>query len=338
MLKTVRLARLLDEESSRRHEKSGPAMCSLYSPNDLDSGAINYFVTRRDGHSFLLKSCREDRHDRVLKTRISKLNHYAESRLSREAADRIIFGRVRWLAEEDYLYYRFEPYPNLYSILRKRVWLKGPLYSKCVGPVAGFCSRLEAGSTETESRSALEGRLVRYREAYGQGGDLDLDPAALIDAVAALKLTKGLVHMDLAPGNILWTGADIFVVDWEYWDTSLSIFNMFDLLLTFGALYSSPAARRRGAGDYLRIFDLAEKGLPGWIREHLGGYITRFAYDRLTPEDMTRLFILFLMNKATAHFRIYETTNDLDLFWRQVLGGLLERRVKSDRFWRRLLG
>ena len=61
MLKTLRLAELLDEDSSRQGRKSGSAKCSVYSPNDLDSGAVNYLVTRKDGKSFLLKSCCDDR-------------------------------------------------------------------------------------------------------------------------------------------------------------------------------------------------------------------------------------------------------------------------------------
>lgn len=309
---------------------------SLYAPNEHDYGNVNYLLSADGGDALLLKKCRDDAYAGIFEAKIEKLRQVVSEEPRANLREQIVLGEVMSFGHEKFVAFKYYRHDNLYMHLRNKVLFREAAFAGCLRKVLNFCLRLETlTSIDRVSAADFIGRIRAFQEAYGHR-DIGLDLEAVGRRAAAAGCRKGIVHYDLAPANVLWDGRDVMIVDWEFWDFGPSLENFFDVLITFGALYSASMVRRRGVAEYLTILRLLGEGRAPRLRRALAGYLCESGHAALDPESAWSLFVVFLIDKSMAQCVTYGERFDLDKFWFQVLRLAATRKPAFESCWRRL--
>lgn len=89
---------------------------------------------------------------------------------------------------------------------------------------------------------------IGRRETVERCIDAGFGFADALNAAPVDDSRLSVVHFDLAPSNVLRTGQEFFLTDFEHWDFAPGWYNHVDVLLSFGSAANSRGLKPRGRG------------------------------------------------------------------------------------------
>ena len=303
-----------------------------YSGNAELFGARNLLIADRSGFRILLKRCRQKSMHLRLLHRTQELNRLlSEDRFApiREIA---VAGKKCTMDGQSYILFTFIEATNGYHCLRNGTRSKTQL--PLLESTLNLCSTLdEAGVLSAETNSTATAIRTRYHSACS-GKCMTNVPTAIAPMDRDCRAVRQtLVHNDLGPANLLIAGDALWVLDWEYWDVSYSIFNFFDVLTHFFSLISISRLCRRRDLDYFAFFLKWNAKRSRKASSIVAQYATQMGYDRIDAGFADMLFELYLMNKSTSQLRVYGHQSNLDRHWQRLAGRYRDYRGEFRAFW-----
>jgi serine/threonine protein kinase len=312
---------------------------SSYSVNNEIFGIQSFFLGDIGGLKLLIKKGRNDFFDFRYREKIRRLAEYCSDNKHPRLIGNMIVGREIEINGERYILQDFIKWKNAYLLFRNSLtWQKKLSYIRLA---LDFCQSLELCS---QAVASLENEWSKISEIYKRSNGAEGEESRLSDrrtsqlsSLESARLKVGLVHNDLVPSNFLVAAQDYRVIDWEYWDTSLSIFNFFDVLLSFGSLLRSKLFSRRSVGNYWRIFTDGWSGRGARFLKMCGEYCERVGYLEIPADLAKEVFFLYLMNKSVCQYKVYGSRFNLDNFWSSLLKDYCQYSPKICDFWNTLI-
>jgi len=308
-----------------------------YAVNQEEYGMQNIFIADRTGFKYLLKKSRHDRFDKIYRQRMAELRHVLQDNAYNPLRPHMVIGEELEISGEHYLLFNYVNIANCYKRLRLDIFQRNilPLLEQALE----FCLKLERTakineSAINESRKIWE--LFKSSYAHSESKANLFSLPHIRDGEHVPNIAVNLVHNDFGPSNILEKDKNFWVVDWEYWNISMSIFNFFDVLLSFASLMNNTILSKRVSKDFLSIFtDESSKKEVGFTKK-CGEYADKMGYLEYAPEVAEKLFITYLMNKAVCQQRIYGSHYGFDTFWYQLLVEYSSCRQGFRSYWQQM--
>jgi hypothetical protein len=326
------------EEYGLKVNKNAEISVVSYAVNQEDYGAINYLISDRIGFRYVLKKSRYEFFNDIQIKRIVQLNNILCDIKYDYLRSHIIRGEMVEIFGEYYSLFKYVNYTSSYKQLRKS-FLKNNM-SSLLEVALEFCLQLErtAGTFVIDNNEPSKiGELFRssYTAYKGKGTDGIMRWDEIAKEI--INIGVGLVHNDLVSSNIIAQGNDYWVVDWEYWDISLSVFNFFDVMLDYGSLLACGRFAKRKNRDFLDIFDFRHSPKRSNFVKKLGKYIEKIGWSKYDAEFIYEVFLLYVMNKSVCQYRVYGSHYGSDLFWYNLLNVFLESKSPFVSFWQRMI-
>ena len=308
-----------------------------YAVNKYEYGTINFLVGDSEGFKVVLQTARYDVFDRVRRQRMLDLAALLNADRFETVREHAVTGEEVAIGGRSYLLCRFSALKSSYKQIRQRVFSGRSL--AVLNYALRFCAALDAGGEPLDAAASQYRRILGdFKRSYGDDAGLS-DVFADLDAHSwdrAVPLKRTIVHNDLGPTNVHARGDEYDVLDWEYWDESFSLFNLFNVVLSYGALVNRPRLQRRTPQAYLSLIADARRGRSRAYLRAIGSCVAECGWRDLAAPDAERLFLLFLMSKAVCQFRVYGVQFEHDRFWHRVLSAYCENRDGFDSFWQEI--
>ena len=309
-----------------------------YAVNQEEYGSQNFLISDRLGFRYIIKKGRYRYFDEINRERIIRLSNVLSGKKSGTVTADLIIGKEIEIFGDRYLLHEYVKAINSYKLLR--MW---PTRKRLIF-LLGLALELSLVLTQFSKESAStfeECKKLRelFREAYdcdeGWVSVLDKAQETLWGEVSDMPIT--LVHNDLVPSNILVAYKRAVLVDWEYWDMSISIFNFFDVILHFGSLMNASWFYKRTRENFLGVFECKDSRRTCDFLKKCGEHAGKMGYLRYPAEVAQEYFFFYLANKAICQYRTYSYHYRFDLFWFGVLEEYRRSSEKFGLFWNRLL-
>jgi len=329
---------LNNSEKFNLETKSGKDVSVItYAVNQEEYGTQNIFIADRAGFKYLLKKSRHDRFDKIYRQRMAELRHVLQDKVYSPLRPHMVTGEELEISGEYYSLFNYVNADNCYKRLRLDIFQRNllPLLEQALE----FCLKLERTAKINES-AINEGRKIweLFKSSYAHSAS-KATPFSLQwihGREHVPNIAVGLVHNDLGPSNIMAKDKNFWVVDWEYWDISMSIFNFFDVLLNFSSLTNNTIFSKRASKDFLSIFTDEPSKKEVSFTKKCGEYADKMGYLEYAPEVAEKLFITYLMNKAVCQQKIYGSHYGLDAFWYQLLIEYRSCEQGFRSYWQRM--
>ncbi len=312
---------------------------TTYAVNQNEHGTINFLVGDLDGCKYILKRNRDKSANEIFIHDMHKLSKVLDDPVYSSVKDRILSAEIIDVGLHQYACYKYFPFNNTHRTMRSPLFLNRKI--KILDATLAFCEQLHESSAHNVGLAdQYECILDSLKSSYP-----DVHPIAdlanrYVDQVrdeqwAAITT---IVHNDLVPGNILMGKTDLRVVDWEYWEHSLSIFNFFDVLTSFGSLLTHSLLQSRenryAAANFFSLFISDTCSKRDRFLRHCCEYGVEMKFvNDYPPEVIEGFFFFYLMNKSTCQYKKYGTHYRSDLVWYNLLTAFRLEKDHFGAFW-----
>ncbi len=267
--------------------------------------------------------------------RLSLLNSILENTQYSSIRENVVLGEQINISGERYAAFEFISSLTCYKLLRGKIIRKNNIFLILLKFALDFCHKLN-NSVENHNfntyREIWE-LFISSHETDGLRKVLD----RTIDGLENVHVDFSIVHNDLCPANVLVKENKYWVLDWEYWDMSLSIFNFFDVMLSFGSVALAGIFEKRGNKNLLNLFNPKLKRKNQILIKTCGEHASNAGYSQYDSNCAESLFLLYLMNKSVCQYRVYHQHYELDYFWYGFLKEYIDHREGFKIFWQNIL-
>ena len=314
--------------------------CTIYAINTQEYGKLNYLIGDKTGFRYLLQKGRNEYFDSIHRERLRSLRNI----LMEGKCDHLMKNMLAWreveISSEPYLMFDYVHVPTVYAIIRGRLLWRTSTLIHCVDRSLDFCLKLEqAKKFESRLERGSAPIIETFRKSYGEDeyNQIRRDFEPSIKDARDISFSVGIVHNDLGTTNFIMRRGKYWVVDWEYWSTSLEIFNFFDVLCAYSSLLTVRLLARRSIQNFLSAFRQGFNDRKQKLLRKCGEYAKKIGYDQYSPSVMENVFFLYLMNKSICQYRVYGCHFSFDQFWFSILKQAVEDRSALEGFWDRMI-
>lgn len=293
---------------------------SSFSPRSFEPGTTLKFYSSSNGEfASVVKHMRSESARTIIIKRIEALSPFVKVELVKEY-EKLVSLEIGQLDVtrhgESVLVIRPVNGLSVQSMYRSYPW-RQPLDKIGRGLAALLCMLHQMETRiDCDHSDIAQQILCDFNAKYGE----NLASSKTIKSLAmdSPSLKVCVVHNDLSPGNLLFDKKVVSLIDWEYWEKSYSVFNMLDILTTFGPVTQRLKLGRRRVEDYMYLLQLPVTKLPRAFECGLRTFWTSLGLENASTTQLDALLRVYLASKSTLQWRSYGSTGEMDVFWKSV--------------------
>ncbi len=320
----------------------GDISVTSYAVDQNEYGTINLLIGDLTGYAYLLTANRDESANLVFIDDMLRLSALVNSPRYNHLKSKIVTAEILNTGTERYACYKYLPTDNSHWLIWNSILPNNN--TKKLDAVLGFCEELhESGNCDISLRYQFEHISDGFTKSYSNIQYIMEIANYYINKVRNERWTgiTTIVHNDLIPINILMNEGVIRVVDWKYWEDSLSIFNFFEVLIAFGSLFTHSRYKSRDnkflPANFRSFFTSDTSSKRSNFLKQCSEYWAGMDFMNDYPSEIVEgLFFFYLMSKSVCQFNKYKTHYASDLVWYDLLNAFCSERSHFRVFWEQM--